>query len=426
MDHLPASFFIKSRSKLQELMLPGSVVVIASNRKMHRNGDQHFPFRQSSDLYYLSGIREEMTVLVIWRGSYSDQYKEILYLPEEDPVKTRWEGPQISQEDAGANSGIIDVRVHTTLLKDLRELFENSSHVYFGTPRPGDDPESISNEAEIRRSLENETARLQEHLISPLMTRIRMFKEYEEVEMIRRAIEATGKAFIQSLSIMQPGVREYEIAAGIISEIYKSGCNDLAFEPIIASGQNALILHYTGSRGICEKGSMVLMDFGADWEYYAGDISRTIPVNGKFTKRQLELYNACHRVLNKAMKLMVPGKLMQDFHAEVGALFEEEHIKLGLYSMQDARDNRGKTPLWKEYYWHGTSHSIGLDVHDPFDHEMKFAPGMVLSCEPGLYCKEEGIGIRLENDMLITANGAENLSAGIPIDPAEIEELMHR
>lgn len=426
MDQLPSSFFIKSRSKLEELLLPGSVVVIASNRKIPRNGDQYHPFRQSSDLFYLCGIREEMTFLVIWRGSSKDQYREILYLPDEDPVKTKWEGPQISQVEAGTISGISDVRRHTTLLKDLREIFESSHHVYFGTPPPGDIPATVANEAEFRRSLKNETARLQEHLLSPLMTRIRMFKEPEELLMIRKAIDITGKAFREAIEKIEPGVKEYEIAAAIISEIYRAGCRELAFDPIIAAGKNALVLHYTGNRGICEKEHLVLMDFGAEWEYYAADISRTIPVNGSFAKRQLELYKACYTVLKQAMKLMVPGKLMQDFHAEVGALFEEEHVKLGFYSMQDVRDHRGETPLWKKYYWHGTSHSIGLDVHDLFDHGMRFSPGMVLSCEPGLYCRDEGVGIRLENDMLITRNGAENLSADIPADPAEIEELLNQ
>jgi len=425
-EKLTAAFFIKNRYKLKKSLLPFSLVVIASSRNMRRNADQFFPFRQSSDLFYLSGIREEKSILIIWRGGNEHDVKEILFIPGYDETRTKWEGPHIDQDSARSISGIQDVRYHSSFVKDMGEFARASNHIFFGTPEHADCQEGVSNEFEIRQLLAREIAHLDQHPIEPLMTRIRMFKEPEELDMMRKAITISRDAFLGSLDLIRPGVAEFRIEAEIALRIRSEGSPGFAFEPIIASGKNALILHYTRNNDVCKEGEMVLMDFGAEWEYYPADISRTVPVSGKFTKRQRALYEACLHVLNQAMKMMTPGKLLQEYHQEVGQLWEEEHIKLGLYSMQDLRDRRDSRPAWQQYYWHGTSHSIGIDVHDPFDRAVKLAPGMVLSCEPGLYIREEEVGIRLENDMLITNDGALNLTADLPIDPNEIEELMHR
>jgi Xaa-Pro aminopeptidase len=253
-----------------------------------------------------------------------------------------------------------------------------------------------------------------------------MYKEPEEIDMMNRAISITGDAFIRVLQNLCPGMHEYQVAAHISYEFFNQGAREHAFEPIVASGKNALVLHYVENRDACDDGALLLMDFGADWEYYAADISRTIPVNGRYTRRQRELYDANLRVMQQALGLMIPGKKLNEFNNEVGLLWEEEHVKLGLYSMRDVKKQPDGIPLWKRYYWHGTSHSIGLDVHDRFDPTVEFGPGMVLSCEPGIYIREEGVGIRLENDVLITGEGPVNLSENIPIDPDAIEVIMNK
>jgi Xaa-Pro aminopeptidase len=219
---------------------------------------------------------------------------------------------------------------------------------------------------------------------------------------------------------------EYEVEAEISHEFIRKASNGHAYEPIIASGANACILHYIENSRTCNDGDLLLMDFGAEYANYAADLTRTIPVNGKFTARQAKVYDANLRILRAAIKLMKPGVLLSDFHAEVGKLWEKEHIQLGLYSSEDVKNNQSDSALWLKYYMHGTSHSIGLDVHDTFDKVEKFQPGMVFSCEPAIYINEEGLGIRLENDILITENGNIDLCKDIPVEREEIEELMNR
>jgi Xaa-Pro aminopeptidase len=426
MENLTATFFIKNRYKLKELLLPSSVVVISSNRLMIRNGDHHYPFRQSSDLYYLTGIRQEMCTLVIYPEGGADKYKEVFFIPEGDKKTLVYEGPRITAQEVSETSGISDVRVSGNLSKDLGEILSGCRYIYFGTPDLLEKSIIPSNEMEIREALSAGISRLEEHMLAPLMTKIRMYKEPEEIDMMNRAISITGDAFIRVLQNLRPGMYEYQVAAHISYEFFIQGAREHAFEPIVASGKNGLVLHYVENRDVCDDGALLLMDFGADWEYYAADISRTIPVNGRYTRRQRELYDANLRVMQQALALMTPGKKLGEFNNEVGLLWEEEHVKLGLYSMRDVKKQSDGPPLWKRYYWHGTSHSIGLDVHDRFDPAVVFGPGMVLSCEPGIYIREEGVGIRLENDVLITGEGPVNLSENIPIDPDAIEVIMNK
>ena len=253
-----------------------------------------------------------------------------------------------------------------------------------------------------------------------------MYKEPEELAMMKIALKITGDAFIKVLQNIKPGMMEYEIAALINFEFESQGAHSHAFDPITASGRNALILHYIENRSKCKDGDLLLMDFGADWEYYSADISRTIPINGRYNKRQREIYDANLRVMNRTIHIMKPGILLAELNEEVGKFWEEEHIKLGLYSLEDSKKKSKIWPKWQEYYWHGTSHSIGIDVHDKFDHSARLKSGMVLSCEPGIYIPEEGIGIRLENDILITEDAAVNLSENIPIDPDAIEVIINK
>ncbi len=424
MESLPTDFFIKSRSKLKELLLPASAVIISSNRAMPRNADQSYPYRQSSDMYYLTGIRQELCTLVISADRSAGEFREILYIPESDKKTVTWDGPRMTAGEAKHVSGISDVRHTKYLLRDLHELLSGCQAVYYGTPGPGEDQLFPSNEQEIRNSVGSVIMQIEEHQLSPLMSRIRMIKEPEEIGMIRKAISITAEGFNQVLQHIRPGIREYELAALLTYVFHSSGARDHAFDPIVASGRNALVLHYIQNSDICRENELVLLDFGAEWEYYASDISRTIPVGGKFSPRQRALYDATLRVLHQAFQMMQPGKTLTQLHQEVGKLWEEEHLHLGLYSLSELKKQPETNPLWKNYYWHGTSHSIGIDVHDCFDRSMPLKPGMVLSCEPGIYLENEGIGIRLENDVLITENGPVNLSANIPEDPDVLEELI--
>ena len=426
MDILPDTLFIKNRSKLKELLLPSSAVVISSSRMMVRNGDQHCPFRQSSDLYYLTGIRQEECTLVIYPASDPNDFREIFYIPEGDKKSLLYEGPRITAEEVTRISGIKDVRVSHTMNTDLRAILSDCRYIYFGTPDRWESEGIPSNEMEIRNALSAKIGRLEEHMLAPVMKKIRMYKELEELDMMKKAISITDDAFIRVLQNLCPGMKEYQVAAHISFEFFFQGVREHAFDPIVASGNNGLILHYTENGSICADGELLLMDFGADWQYYAADVSRTIPVNGRYSRRQRELYEANLRVMERAIQLMVPGKLLGEFNREVGSLWEEEHVKLGLYTMRDLKRQPREHPLWKRYYWHGTSHSIGIDVHDPFDHATAFGPGMVLSCEPGIYIREEGVGIRLENDILISDEGPVNLSGNIPIDPDAIEVIMNK
>jgi len=426
MKELPTSFFIKSRFKLREHLLPSAAVVISSNRAMRRNADQTFPYRQSSDLYYLTGIRHAGCTLVMVAQPTARAAVEILYIPAGDRKTDIWDGPGISVEQAQRRSGISDVRMVSQMDRDLRNMLSGCKTIYFGTPEPTVSQFFPSNEQEIRNSLRPMLMHLGEHQLAPLMTRIRMIKEPEELEMIKMAVRITEKGFRKVLEQIRPGIPEYELAALLTYVFQSSGARDHAFDPIVASGRNALVLHYIQNRDVCRDGELVLLDFGAEWQYYAADISRTIPVNGKYNPRQRALYDACRRVLYQAMQLMQPGKLIAQVNDEVGKLWEEEHLRLGLYSRNERNKQPEGHPLWKRYYWHGTSHSIGIDVHDCFDKAIPLRPGMVLSCEPGIYIEAEGTGIRLENDVLITENGPVNLSADIPDDPEEIEDLLNR
>jgi Xaa-Pro aminopeptidase len=310
-------------------------------------------------------------------------------------------------QEASELSGIKQVRWLEEKDGLLEELLRDATHLYC-------DQEF------------SEAAKLNRMPLHPLVEKLRMIKEEEEVDQIRKAISITHKAFMEVLNKTEPGVWEYQMEAEVIACFIREGATGHAFDPIMASGENALILHYVQNDSQCKDGDLVLMDFGAEVNNYAADCSRTIPVNGRFSPRQRKVYEAVLRVFRQAREMMVPGTILGEFHQQVGKLWEEEHIKLGLYSREETHVQPGKDPPWKYYYMHGTSHSLGLDVHDPFDRSKPFEPGMVLTCEPAIYIPEEQLGIRLENDILITADGPVDLAEDLPIEADEIEDLMNR
>jgi Xaa-Pro aminopeptidase len=424
-QRIPQGLFIKNRSKLKELILPGSSIVLHSNDEMHRNGDQNFKFRQSSDFFYLTGIDQEKSILVMNPKHTEEKFREVLFIMNASPEQVTWNGYRLSISEASEISGIKNVQWLDDYEKVLPEILYRSQNIYLNVP------EHIKYKAEIESRDARMAKKIQSvfplhsyHRLAPVLSKIRMIKEPEEIALITKAIEITRDAFIRVLKFTKPGIREYEVEAEISHEFIRKAASGHAYEPIIASGANACILHYIENNRICNKGDMLLMDFGAEYANYAADLTRTIPVNGKFTARQAQVYDANLRVLKAAIKLMKPGVLLSDFQAEVGKFWEEEHIKLGLYSSEDVKSHKTSPALWFKYYMHGTSHSIGLDVHDTFDKAEKFQPGMVFSCEPAIYIPEEGMGVRLENDILITENGNIDLTKNIPVEREEIEEIM--
>lgn len=387
------------------MMLPGSVTFLRSAQRKLRNGDQYYPFRQKSDFYYLTGIDLDESIFVFAPDQSDPELREILFIRRPTLKAELWTGQTPGPEEVKLRSGIAQVRWLDEQDAYLKLVLSDETLVY---------------------SDQDTTQFARRASLLPFMEKLRMIKQPEEMEEIRRATEITRSAFLRVLKMVKPGIYEYEVEAEIIGEFIGSGAEGHAFEPIMACGKNALVLHYVENNCRCSDGELLLMDFGAEVNHYAADCSRTIPVNGHFTGRQRLLYEAVLRIFKKARDLMVPGTLINDFHQAVGELWEEEHIGLGLYSRKDVELHTGTEPLWKNYFMHGTSHSMGLDVHDPFDRSSPFMEGMVLSCEPAIYIPKEKIGIRLENDILITGKGPVDLMEHIPIEAEEIEELMNR
>lgn len=405
---ISSNLFSRNRSRLLSLLPESSLALLDSNPRMVRNGDQFYPYRQHSNFFYLTGIAQQGSFLMLSSEGVT------LFIRKPDPKTLLWTGPLISMEEAKALSGITDIRWLDDLDSSLEKLAEKVGSLFL----------SPHSDGEISKRATRLFPYLEQASLDSLMTGLRMIKEPEEVEAIRKACAITRSAFLSVVEKLKPGMREFGVEAEITAEFIREGAQGHAFEPIVASGANALILHYVENDGICRDGELVLMDFGAELNNYAADCSRTLPIGGKFTKRQRELYDSVHQVFIQARKLMLPGVKMDEFHKQVGELWEEQHLKLGLYTRKEAEKMRPTELLWKKYYMHGTSHSLGLDVHDPFAHSEPFAPGMILTCEPGIYIANEGIGIRLENDILITEDGPIDLMETIPIEAEEIEDLL--
>jgi Xaa-Pro aminopeptidase len=392
---------------------------------MPRNGDQFFPFRQNSDLFYLTGINQEKTILAICPQHPVPKNREILFIIKPNPTLETWYGKKLTKTEATEISGIENVMWIDEFNYVANDLVYHSEYIYLNhceNARYKSDVES-RNYRYLKQFQELYPLHKWERL-APILTDLRIIKEHEEINIIRHASDITAKAFERVLKHVKPGIHEFEIEAEITYEFIKNGSPGHAYYPIVASGENACILHYTDNRKKCENGEILLLDFGAEFSNYAADCSRSIPVNGKFSKRQLDLYNATLRVFNNAKTLMVKGASITIINKQVAKLWEEEHVKLGLYSMQDLREQDPDNPLYSKYFMHGISHFLGLDVHDVGSRGRILEPGMVLTCEPGIYIREEGTGIRLENNILVTEDDPIDLMQHIPIEAEEIEEKM--
>jgi Xaa-Pro aminopeptidase len=427
MKYLPIKqqLFIKNRERFSNLLQPNSLAIFNSNDEMPRNGDQNFLFRQNSDLFYLTGIDQEQSILVIYPDSFRLEYREILFLRETNEHIAVWEGHKYTKEEATTTSGVKTIFWLDAFEGVLKDLMSNVENVYVNLN------ENIRFSSDVKcrdmRFAEELKKKFPLHnykRAAPLVTQLRVIKSAEEVELIREACNITAKAFNKVLNFIKPGAMEYEVEAEIIHEFIRNRANGHSYNPIIASGTNACVLHYVENNKPCKDGDLVLLDFGAEYAYYAGDLSRTIPVNGKFTKRQKDVYNATLRVMKYAISKLVIGITIDAYHVEVCKFMEKELIGLGLFTADDVKKQNPHIPLFKKYYSHGTSHFMGLDVHDVGSKQELLKEGMVFSCEPGIYIPEEGIGIRIENDILVTKNGPVDLMKHIPVEVEEIEAIM--
>lgn len=417
--------FISNRHNFVKHLLKCSLAVFHSNDIMPTNADGTMAFRQNNDLLYLSGIDQEESVLLLFPDAKDERNREILFIRETNDHILTWEGYKLTREQAREVSGIKNIFWTSEFKQVFNTLMAEAEHVYLN-----------SNE-HLRAVVEVETrdARFVKWCkdtyplhnykrLAPIMHHLRAIKSDIEIALIKKACSITEKGFRRILQFVKPGVMEYEIEAELYHEFLRQRSRGPAYGSIIASGANACILHYVDNNRECKDGDVLLMDFAAEYANYASDLSRSIPVNGTFTKRQREVYDAVLHVFKTARNMLVPGNTLDQYHAFVGTVMQHELIKLGLLNENDVRNQDPDKPLYKKYFMHGTSHFLGLDVHDVGNKYRPFEAGMVFTCEPGIYIREEGLGIRLENDILVTANGPVDLMENIPLEAADIERLM--
>jgi len=422
---LPVMFFTKNREKIAHALKPRSLAILHANDEVNRSADQHFPYRQNSDLFYLSGINQEKTILLIAPDYPDESLREILFILKPDQKLETWEGHKLSIEEARVISGIRTVRFCEEYDANLAGLMMYTHHVYLNLPELLKTiPELPNRNLRFGVELKLKFPAHQYERLAPVMHDMRMIKSDTEIAAIREACQITNAAFKRVLACIKPGMMEYEVDAEITYEFLKRGARGHAYPPIIASGINACSLHYSYNNRICNDGDLLLMDFGAEYGNYAADCSRTVPVNGRFNTRQRELYKAVLDVFHYACTLMKPGNTINKIHADVCRRFGIEHVKLGLYSADALKAETKENPLYHQYYMHGTSHFLGLDVHDTGSKDAELRPGMVLTCEPGIYIPTEKTGIRIENNILITREGNVDLMKEIPVEMEEIERLM--
>ena len=420
------SLFIQNRNRLKLLLKPHSLAVFHSSDVMPTSADGQHPFVQHTDILYLSGIDQEETVLVLCPDAVEEKHREILFIRETSERIAIWEGPKYTPQEASEISGISIVYWTRELESVFRTLAIESETIYLNTN------EHLRTEPVVEtrdmRFLKWCMATYPLHhydRLAPLMNHLRAVKAPQEIRLIRHACQITEKAFRRVLSFIQPDVWEFEIEAEIIHEFLKNRSRGPAYASIIASGKNACILHYEHNDHPCRSGDLVLMDFGAEYAGYASDMTRTVPVNGRFTPRQKAVYNAVLRVLKAASAMLMPGNTLIEYQKAVGQVMEKELVDLGLLSLADIQNQSEAAPAYRKYFMHGVSHHLGLNTHDYGNRHRIFEPGMVLTVEPGIYIADEGIGVRIENDIVITADGPDDLMKDIPIEADHIETLMY-
>jgi Xaa-Pro aminopeptidase len=425
-EPIPPAFLTRNRENLRALLKPRSLVILQSNDVYPTNADGCMPFKQNSDLFYLTAVEQEETTLLLMPDAVDPHEREILFIKETSEQIAVWEGEKLSKEQARAATGVERIEWAHTFETFLHRMAPQVEHIYLSTNEHL--RASVVVETRNARFIKDCQRRYPLHRyqrLAPLLHRLRIFKSREEIAIMQRACDITAAGFRRVLGFIQPGVGEWEIEAELLHEFVRRGSRGFAYAPIIGSGKNACVLHYIENDRRCMDGDLVLMDVAAEYAGWASDLTRTVPVNGKFTPRQRQVYDAVLRVFRAANDWLRPGNTPMAYQKQVVALMEQELIGLGLFSAKQARAQGPDKALVKKYFMHGTSHHLGLDVHDVCPPHEPFAAGMVFTIEPGIYIREESLGVRLENDVLIGQDHNIDLMGHIPIEAEEIETLMH-
>jgi len=423
---IDSQLFIENRKRLRNHLKPNSVVIIHSNDIMPTNSDGTMKFKQNSDIFYLTGVEQEETILLLYPDSKEPKNREVLFLRETNETIMTWEGKKLTKEEAKELTGIENVCWLSEFEKIFRTVMCECENVYLNT----NEHKRAVIEVETRNARFIKRCKEEYPLhnymrLAPIMHKLRAIKSKYEIELLQKACDITDLAFRRVLRFLKPGVMEYEVEAEFAHEFIRNGAGFADYSPIIASGPNACVLHYIENDKICKDGDLLLIDVGVGYANYNSDLTRTVPVNGRYTKRQKDVYNACLRVMKAQMKEMKPGKSIQELQKYCEQNMEKELVDLGLLTMDDIRNQDPNWPAFKKYFMHNVSHFLGLDVHDVGDVYRTLEPGMVFSCEPGIYIREEGIGVRLENDVVITDTGIDDLMKNIPLEVDEIEDIMN-
>ncbi|WP_423737454.1 aminopeptidase P N-terminal domain-containing protein [Chitinophaga caseinilytica] len=430
MKYLPLDpqIFIKNRNRFTAKMQPGSIAIFNSNDELPSNGDALHPFKQNADLYWLTGIDQEDTMLVLFPDNPDPKHREVLVLVRPNELKEKWDGHRLRRDEATAISGIKTIVWLDALDGLLQPWIHDAINIYLNS-NENNRKANLVPVRDYRYAQELRTRYPLHNFLraAPLLKELRSVKTEEEIGVIQTAIDITEKTFRRLLGFIRPGVFEHEIHAEIWHEFLRNRATGEAYGSIIASGDRARTLHYVSNNQECKDGEVILMDFGAAYGGYNADLTRTVPVNGKFTPRQREVYDACLHLHNFAKGLLKPGITIADYHQQVGVEAGKQFVKLGLLTESDIKNEDPETPAYRKYLYHGISHHLGVDVHDlgPSFHQ-PIPDGAVLTVEPGIYIEEEKMGIRIENNIWVKSSGNVDLMKNIPITADEIEALMKK
>ena len=426
-EKIDNELFVRNRVRLAELLGPGAMVIVHSNDILPANADGVLPFVQNRDLYYLSGVDQEETVVILFPDAAEEKDREILFVRETSELLSIWEGEKLSKKQASEVSGISQVNWSSSFEANFHRLMPQARSVYLATNEHL--RAQVVVETRNARFIKECQDRYPLHdyqRLAPLMDQVRVIKDKVELKQLQKAIDVTEAGFRRVLKFIKPGVGEWEIEAEYLHEFVRSRSKGFAYPPIVGAGKNACVLHYVENNTICQDGEMVLMDVAAEWANWNADMTRTVPVNGRFTERQRDVYNSVLRVQRGSTDFLRPGVTQQEWRDHTIELMETELIKLGLV---DAEEAKGQDPrdrhLVKNYYMHGIGHHLGLDVHDVGDAYEPVKEGMVFTVEPGIYIREENLGVRIEDNVLIGKDENINLFANFPIEVEEIEEAMN-
>ena len=420
--------FVSNRKRLLKELKPHSLVAVNANDIMPTNADGTMRFRQNSDLFYLTGVDQEETILILCPDYPDKKYREVLFLRETNEHIATWEGHKLTKDEGRALTGIETVLWVSEFWKlfNTMMVMGDTQFVYLNTNDHYRAESSVTTREMrfVKACMERYPLHAYERL-APIMHKLRSIKSKVEIDLLQQACDITERGFIRVLQFVKPGVTENEIEAEFIHEFIKTGSRGFAYEPIVASGKNSCVLHYIENDKPCQDGDILLLDVGAEYANYNADMTRSIPVSGRFSKRQKEVYNAVLRIHREAVKLLKPGIQYFEYHKEVQKITERELLGLKLIDKRDVKNQDPNRPLFMKYFMHGTGHQLGLDVHDVGNMYHKMQIGQVWTVEPGIYIREEGLGIRIENNVVIQRNGVFDLMKNIPIEVEEIEEIMN-